>query len=888
VNTTLIRIRLGFVVLALAAWGIGPVGCAQQPPQASAADEVVTPQPELWPSRFYLGDDAFTVYPLQLERWERDRLEGRSAVAVLRAGTDRPVFGIVSVSARTDVDADSSMVTVHDLTVSSGRFPTAAQDATAYIDAVSHHLATLTWRVPLDRLRDDLAIDQATEHNQAQPLRNDPPRIVYVPSPSILVPIDGEPVLREMEGLGLRRVLNTRALLVQEQLTSRYFLYVAGYWLEAPALEGPWTEARVRPTALDTAKARAVAEGTVDLLDDEEPVRTRVPDIIVSTGPTELVQTDGPPQYTPIGPTDLLFVTNSPNRLFFDTRSQMHYVLLAGRWYRTPSLARGPWEYVPSADLPADFASIPDNHPTGSVRVAVAGTPEAEEATIANTVPQFATVKRTAATLEITYDGTPQFRPIEGTPLQAAVNAPIPVIRVDWHTYYALDNGVWFVASSPYGPWVAATVVPLVVYTIPRSDPLHYVTYVRIYDVTPEWIYIGYTPGYIGSYVSIGGTVVYGSGWYYRPWIGVVWYAPPITWGFGFSFWYTWWDPWPYRVWWAGWRPAPCYRPAWGPWPHHHVGVKYPAGAPHAVVPAKHWPSRPHAPVIGGTRDYGSRGFRAERPGMRDIYGRWEPERGADRTSASRPQTRRTDRTQGARDRSETVARPPRDSQEQRFERGQPRRDGEQARPEPPRWVRPHEEVKRPSEPAAPRVRPERDQRPGTTPQPNAPRWVRPDRPADQAPRQPAPSSPGLRAAPRTQPDAVARPSAPGTKPDSPRPRADDQSRARSSQDRTEGRNRSEHPQRPQDVGGQPHRESSASPGVRSPRTTAPSQRAAPSEQRRPSAAPKERPQPSAAPTPRSGASGSPQRRDRPTPDPGRGSRSTPQTDAGQQRPAPR
>lgn len=876
--STVIRIRLGAAVLALAACGIGAIGCAQQPAQASAADEAVAPQPELWPSRFYLGNDAFTVYPLQIERWEGDRLEGRAAVAVLMAGTDRPVFGIVSVSARTAVDADSGMVAVRDLTVSSGRFPTAPQQATGYVDAVRNHLAMLTWRVPLDRLRDDFAIDQAMERNQTEPLRNDPPRIVYVPSPSILVPIDGEPVLREMEGLGLRRVLNTRALLLQEQLTSRYFLYIAGYWLQAPALEGPWTEAKVRPAALDAAKARAEAEGTVDLLDDEEPARAHAPDIIVSTGPTELVQTDGPPQYAPIGRTDLLFVTNSPNRLFFDTHSQMHYVLLAGRWYRTPSLARGPWKYVPSGELPADFASIPDDHPTGSVRVSVAGTPEAEEATIANTVPQFATVKRSAATLEITYDGIPEFRPIEGTALEAAVNAPIPVIRVDWHTYYALDNGVWFFASSAYGPWTAATSVPVVVYRIPRSDPLHYVTYVRIYDVTPDWIYVGYTPGYVGSYVSIGGTVVYGSGWYYRPWIGTVWYAPAITWGFGFSFWYSWWDPWPYRVWWAGWRPAPCYRPAWGPWPHHHVGVRYPAGAPHAVVPAKHWPARPHAPVIGDARDYGSHGFRAERPGVRDIYRRWEPPSAGDRTSVSRPPRRPSERTPGARDRSDAVVRPPRDGQEQRFDRSQPRRDSEQARPEPPRWVRPHEEVKRPSEPAAPRVRSDRDQRPGTTAQPNAPRWVRPDRPADRAPRESAPSSPGLRATPGGQPNTVVRPSAPGTKPASPRSRADDQGRTRSSQDRNERRSQSERPQRPQGVGGEAHRERPASPAATSPRGTGQSQHTAP----------RERPQPSAAPTPPSGASASPQRRDRPTRDPGRGSPRAPQSDTGQRPPAPR
>jgi hypothetical protein len=497
--STSIRNILGVAALAVAACTIGAASGAQEDAGEAPADRAAASQPQPWPTRFWVGDDAFTVYPLQLERWERDRLDARAAVAVQAAGADRPLFGVVSVSARSDVDQASGMVTVHDIEARSGSFPTAPEHATAYLDAVRRHLATLTWQVSRDRLHEDLAIDQAAEGSRSQPLRNDPPRIVYVASPTILVPIEGEPVLRDMDGLGLRRVLNTRALMLQDASTNRYFLYLAGYWLEAAALDGPWAEAQVRPAMLDEAKRQAEAAGAVDLLEDDESVSSRAPGVIVSTGPTELVQTDGPPQYAPIGRTDLLFVSNSPDRLFLDLRTQMHYVLLAGRWYRTPSLARGPWDYVPGAHLPADFAMIPDDHPTEGVRVAVPGTPQAQEATIANSVPEFATVTRSAARLEITYDGPPQFRPIEGTRLEAVVNAPVPVIRVDWRTHYALDNGVWFFSDSPDGPWTAATWVPSVVYTIPRSDPLHYVTYVRVYDATPEVVYVGYRPGYVGS-----------------------------------------------------------------------------------------------------------------------------------------------------------------------------------------------------------------------------------------------------------------------------------------------------------------------------------------------------------------------------------------------------
>ena len=730
---TSFRKTLGIAAVAVAACAIGAASRAQEEADEVPADWAAEAQSQLWPSRFYVGDDAFTVYPPQLERWERDRLEGRAAVAVQPAGADRPLFGSVSVSARTEVDRASSMVTVQEIEASSGSFPTAPERATSYIDAVRRHLSTLTWQVPRERLEAGLAIDQSVQRNQSQPLGNDPPRIVYVQSPSILVPIDGEPVLREMDGLGLRRVLNTRALIVQDDLTNRYFLYVAGYWLEAPTLDDRWTEAQVRPMTLDAAKERAEAEGAVDLLEDDESPSSRAPRVIVSTGPTELVQTDGPPQYAPIGRTDLLFVTNSPNRLFLDLRTQMHYVLLAGRWYRTPSLARGAWDYVPGADLPADFALIPDDHPTESVRVAVPGTPEAEEATIANGVPEFATVKRSAARLEITYDGPPQFRPIEGTRLEAAVNAPVPVIRVDWRTYYALDNGVWFFSDSPDGPWTAAATVPPVVYTIPRSDPLHYVTYVRVYDATPEEVYIGYTPGYVGSYVTYGGTVVYGSGWYYRPWIGTVWYASPVTWGFGFSFSYSWWNPWPYPAWsWAGWRPVPCYRPAWGPWPYRHAGVKHPPVAHHgaAVRPVKAWPRHEHSRAAAGTRDRDRNAFHADRSGMRDIYRRWDPRSASENRSRSRSDSQAAGPSKRDRDAISPGSRQ-RDDQARRLERNQRPGDGQRARVDAPRSVRPQDRggaQDRAAAPNSPGARLDRDQRleDRQRARVDAPRWVRP------------------------------------------------------------------------------------------------------------------------------------------------------------------
>jgi len=343
------------------------------------------------------------------------------------------------------------------------------------------------------------------------------------------------------------------------------------YWYEASELEGLWTVAKSVPSSLESIKQALAASKQVDLMEpskDATPLQT-APTIYVSTVSAELIQSDGQPQFLPIEGTELLQVKNSDNIVFMDVRSNDYYVLISGRWFKA-KLLNGPWAFVQGKDLPSDLAKIPPDHPRANALVSVPGTPQAEEAVIANSIPQTSTIKRSEAKLEVTYDGEPQFQPIEDTPLQYAVNSPLPVIRVDAENYYCVQNGVWFVGSSPIGPWSVATSVPAVIYLIPPSSPLYYVTYVRVYGSTPDDVYVGYTPGYLGTVVSPDDVVVYGTGYYYPPYIGDYWIGWPYTYGFGAGFewdaftgfafgfaagaiWGTWWNPWWGPLGW-GWR----------------------------------------------------------------------------------------------------------------------------------------------------------------------------------------------------------------------------------------------------------------------------------------------------------------------------------------------
>jgi hypothetical protein len=530
--------RLVALVLAVLLL-VPPVALAQSPPPAAGA----APGPAdggfegAWPREMNVNGAAVLIYQPQIDKWDGNQFEARAAVAVRPPGAPQPSFGVIWISARTDVDKERGLVTLHDIKVPRVSFPASPGRNQDFLRIARQHVPAGVRTIALDQLEANLAISRAeTAQTAAVPVVNTTPRIIVSASPAALVRIDGQPSMRQVPGGSLLRVINTRALILLDPSTGWYYLAARGRWLAAHAIEGSWALAANPPAALDAVKRAAVAP-PVDLLDLPAPAdpQAPLPTIYVSTVPAELIETTGPPTWSPVPGTELLYATNTQAHIFLELKTQSTYVLISGRWFRARS-TDGPWEYVPGGQLPPDFAKIPEGGASGVVLASVPGTSQAQEAVIANSIPQTATVTRAAAHFTATYDGPPQWRPIAGTPLAYAANAPTPIIRVDAKTYYALYNGVWFVTAAPPGPWVVAATVPAVVYTIPVTSPLHYVTYARVYGATPTVVYVGYTPGYLGTVVAPDGVVVYGTGVIYTPWVGTVWYPPPPTYGAGAGF----------------------------------------------------------------------------------------------------------------------------------------------------------------------------------------------------------------------------------------------------------------------------------------------------------------------------------------------------------------
>lgn len=414
-----------------------------------------------------------------------------------------------------------------DISVPQAKFPNAPPDKVEKLKTILKR-EILKWdaNISLDRLLTMLDLVEK-EKAATENFKTTPPKIAFVTHPAVLVTIEGEPKLSKIENLKLMRVINTAFFIVLDTETNAYYLKGGDKWLTANNIMGPWQSSTKVPAAVVEAAMKASQAGQPD---EEDPAQGQMPQIIVTTEPMELIVTDGEPEYSSIYGTNLLYVSNTESDVFMEIGSQNYFVLLSGRWYWADTLD-GKWSYVPSDDLPPDFAKIPPGSTKDYVLANVAGTTEARESVLETYVPQTATVKRSEAKVVVTYDGAPKFIQIEGSDLFYATNTSYSVIRFG-RKFYCCNDGVWFEAYNSMGPWEICVAVPQAIYTIPPNCPIYNVKYVYVYSSTPEVVYVGYTPGYVGCYVY-GGTVVYGTGYLYHPWYGTVYYSRPATWGFG-------------------------------------------------------------------------------------------------------------------------------------------------------------------------------------------------------------------------------------------------------------------------------------------------------------------------------------------------------------------
>ncbi len=512
-----------------------------------------------WPKELAIKDYTVTLYQPQYDEFRENTLEGRMALSVKQKKED-PIFGAMFFKARLATDLETRTAILEKLDIERLMFPGVEDSAKVaqFTQLLIEEIESKDVVMSLDRITASLSEVEDLKALSVQ-LNNEPPAIYFRTSPSVLVSIDGDPILKELEGAGFEYVVNTPFFIVKKG--SSYYIKGGKFWYSSSSLSTGYQETKKVPSDIEKFANDNLPD---DELDSISEAITEAPDLIVVTSPSELVMTDGAPDYASIEGTSLLYVSNTTSDIIMDINTQQHYVLLGGRWFASKSLSDGDWHFIEPEQLPTDFSDIPETSDMANVRASVPGTPEAQDALLEQSIPQTAEVDRRNTTVEVQWDGSPKFEKIKDTDVSVAKNSDKTVLLINGK-YYCVDDAIWFVSDEPEGPWVVSDVRPDEVDQIPPESEAYNVKYVYIYESTPEVVYVGYLPGYTWSYVY-GGCVVYGTGYWYRPWYGYYYYPRPVTWGFGVH-----WNPWTgwgfsfgFSYGWIGWSFHP-YAGWWGP-----------------------------------------------------------------------------------------------------------------------------------------------------------------------------------------------------------------------------------------------------------------------------------------------------------------------------------
>jgi hypothetical protein len=527
-------------------------------PPAAASQAPATPKPAAtptaaatppvdggWPRAYSTpGGGGILIYQPQVASWDdQRRMIAYAAVAYGAKGATKPTLGTIKVEADTRVAVTDRLVNFSTLQFTEANFPALEKEETrAVVAEIEKAIPDDERVIALDRVLASLERSQILPKN-VEGVKADPPRIFFSDTPAILVNLDGDPIWSPIAENDLKYAVNTNWDLFQHGQTKFFYLRNQSTWLRASAIEGPWIPAGALPESFAKLPADENWKDVKATLPGKKVDVNKVPRVFVSSTPAELILLDGKPRYEAVTETSLSWIANTESDVFRVGTTGPLYYLVSGRWF-TAAGFDGPWTFA-SPDLPADFQKIPLEHPRSRVLASVPGTQQAAEGVLLAQVPQTARVnKKELKAPEVVYQGEPKFEPIEKTTLSHAVNTDKDIIKVG-DLYYMCFQGVWFMATSPTGPWEVSSSVPKQIYEIPASSSVHNVTYVTVVedDDDDEWVTFASVAAYTGLMVAWG-CAVWGTGYYYPPYWGWGGYYPyyyPRYPSYGYGAWY---NPW--------------------------------------------------------------------------------------------------------------------------------------------------------------------------------------------------------------------------------------------------------------------------------------------------------------------------------------------------------
>jgi hypothetical protein len=499
-----------------------------------------------WPRSYDMSGGAkLVIYEPQVASWDKQKhMVAYAAVSHQAPNVQKPDLGSIKLETDTAVSLEERLVRFASIDVTEVHFPKLSRDQTGEVTSFIRTTIPEKERViALDRVM--AAVDTSgIAAKDVKGIKADPPTIFFSDTPAILVNLDGEPIWSPIEQNDLRYAVNTNWDLFEHGPSKIFYLRQDKTWLRASAIEGPWTAAGDLPESFKKLPDDANWKEVKAALSVEKVDPSKTPKVFVSREPAELILLQGKPKYEKVEDTALVWVSNTESDVFRMGPSGSVYYLVAGRWFAAADFT-GPWTFA-TLVLPPDFQKIPLEHARSRVLASVPGTRQAAEAILLAEIPETARVNiKTTKAPEVSYQGDPKFEPEKGAPpVESAVNTDKDIFKIR-DMYYMCYNGVWFSSKAANGPWEVETNVPKEIYQIPASSSSHHVTYVTVEDDddSDEWATFAVVAGYTGMMIAWG-CVVWGSGWYYPPYVGWGGYYPvyyPRYGAYGYNAWY---NPW--------------------------------------------------------------------------------------------------------------------------------------------------------------------------------------------------------------------------------------------------------------------------------------------------------------------------------------------------------
>jgi hypothetical protein len=137
--------------------------------QSAPSGQILDPATVAWPRTFTADGYDMAIFQPQISTWKGNELAGRFAVGIRSAGSKDEAYGVVSFTARTEIDKPNRLVTLEDLEIGKVNFPTESAKEAEYLALLKKHLVSLD--IPLWALGVCLARKSAGRFSK-DPLRS--------------------------------------------------------------------------------------------------------------------------------------------------------------------------------------------------------------------------------------------------------------------------------------------------------------------------------------------------------------------------------------------------------------------------------------------------------------------------------------------------------------------------------------------------------------------------------------------------------------------------------------------------------------------------------------------------------------------------------------------